>query len=541
MFKLVVVSGPNSGTSYRISSGVSIIGRQSDNAIVLTSDRVSKKHCSINVEGTIVTVKDEGSSNGTFVNGGLIRTKPINAGDRISVGEFVLQLVEAKAPQTIPVSATRGSLVQKTSINQNSQNSQNSRSFNFSAAPRETAPKDLKEKILRFFDRSFMPLIYGLLTKNEWRIVCLGFFSIFIIGNLGLSVYPLLETNHSALIKEIKVRAQFMARQIAEQNASVLAAGAETKAEVGLADQSQGVRVAVLVDLDNRIIAPSARMNQYLTSGPEATAAVRAKESFRNGREVGFTLEDESGVVLAIEPVKVLSPALGKNIVAAMSVVSIDSSFSTPGAGELGVIYFQTLILTSLFGLVIFSILYKLTVKPFLVLNEDMDRALKGEIPQVTHEYQIEELNSLWEIINSAIQRISNKGDLGMSSIGISGGADSNSTEEFDWPIKMLGSLGKLGVVAFGADKRIIYLNQIFEEVSGIRQESALGQDMGSVARDQSLGLFTDEILGRASTGSEGVNEDYDFSGISYKVHVSAFGGAGQAPRCFLMVLERNE
>ena len=180
-------------------------------------------------------------------------------------------------------------------------------------------------------------------------------------------------------------------------------------------------------------------------------------------------------------------------------------------------------------------------MKPFLVLNEDMDRALKGEIPQVTHEYQIEELNSLWEIINSAIQRISNKGDLGMSSIGISGGADSNSTEEFDWPIKMLGSLGKLGVVAFGADKRIIYLNQIFEEVSGIRQESALGQDMGSVARDQSLGLFTDEILGRASTGSEGVNEDYDFSGISYKVHVSAFGGAGQAPRCFLMVLERNE
>ncbi len=537
MYKLVVVAGPNVGTSFRMSTEVVNVGRQSDNTIVLASDRVSKKHCSFRVEGTIVTLKDEGSSNGTFVNGGLIRSKVIKSGDRVSVGEYVLQLVEVKAAQKLQVPQGRSMAFSKGQIAQSHSNP----NLDFSASIRENKPQDIKGKLAYFFEHSLMPLFYGLITKSEWRMVCLTFFVILITSNLGLSVYPLLDYNRTSLIREIKVRAHLMARQIAEQNAAFLASGAETKTEIGSIDQAEGVRVAVIVDLDNRIIAPSSKINQYLASGSEASAAFRAKNLFRSGRETGLTVDDESGMIVSIEPIKVLNPALGKNVVTAMAVVSIDSAIATPGFGEQGVIYFQTLILTGIAGFIVFVLLYKLTLRPFVKLNEDMDKALKGDLPQVTHEYQIEELNSLWEIINSAIQRISKKSDSGMSSMNLLGASESHSVDDLDAPLKMIGNLSKFGLVAFGPDKRIIHLNSIFEELSGIRRDSAIGQGMSDVARDQSLGLFTDEILGKVTTGSEGVSEDYDFSGLSYKVHVSAFGGIGQAPRCFLMILERNE
>ncbi len=534
MFKLVVISGPNTGSSYQLSEGISSLGRQEDNSILLPSERVSKRHCHINVHQNDVTVTDDGSFNGTFVNGQLVKSKTIKPGDRVSVGEYVLQLVEVKVTRpAMPLISSNLPQSTPESMGQ----------LGIHQASPDGPPRDLKQKLIWFFNHTFMPVFYGFVMKSEWRNVCLIFFLIFCIGSVILSVSPLLDANRVGIVSEVKSRGSFMARQIAEQNATYFAAGAETKTDVGNSLHADGVRLAVLIDLDSRIIAPNSRLNQYLTSGPEASSAIKARDQFRLGRETGLTFEDESGVVIAIEPVKVLNPAMGKNVVTAMALVSVDSTLSILGAGEVGVIYFQAFIIVSIFGLIIFTILYKVTLRPFLVLNEDLDRALKGELPQVTHEYQLEELNSLWEIINSAIQRIPNRSELGssVSSIGIGSGERAALPEDFEGPVKMLGTLGKVGVVGFSADRQIIHLNSIFEELSGIRLESALGQSITSVARDQSLGLFTNELLDRAVTGSEGVSDEYEFSGVPYKVLASAFGSSGQSPRFYLMVLERKE
>src|SRR4051812_12464257 len=95
MYKLTVVSGPNRGSSYSVQEdGETSIGRQTGNAIVLPSSKVSKRHCVLVVSDGELVVKDQGSSNGTFVNGSLTKIKKIQPGDRISVGEFVLELSE---------------------------------------------------------------------------------------------------------------------------------------------------------------------------------------------------------------------------------------------------------------------------------------------------------------------------------------------------------------------------------------------------------------------------------------------------------------
>src|SRR5688572_27339788 len=104
MFKLTVISGPNRGSSFPVQEGEITIGRQTGNTVVLQSSKVSKQHCVLIVNNNEIVIKDQGSSNGTFVNGILTKLKKIKPGDRISIGEFVLELVEPvrKKPAAAP-------------------------------------------------------------------------------------------------------------------------------------------------------------------------------------------------------------------------------------------------------------------------------------------------------------------------------------------------------------------------------------------------------------------------------------------------------
>jgi pSer/pThr/pTyr-binding forkhead associated (FHA) protein len=51
MYRLVIVSGQNRGSSYALTDGENTIGRQTDNTIVLNSSKISKRHCSLTVNG----------------------------------------------------------------------------------------------------------------------------------------------------------------------------------------------------------------------------------------------------------------------------------------------------------------------------------------------------------------------------------------------------------------------------------------------------------------------------------------------------------
>ncbi len=63
------------------------IGRQADNAIVLTDTQVSRQHTRLTVAGTDVTIADLNSANGTRVNGTPIAgPTPLHDGDTIQIG-----------------------------------------------------------------------------------------------------------------------------------------------------------------------------------------------------------------------------------------------------------------------------------------------------------------------------------------------------------------------------------------------------------------------------------------------------------------------
>jgi hypothetical protein len=538
MYKLIVISGPIRGTSYVLSDGELSIGRQAGNGIVLQSSKVSKRHCVFTIEEGEVVLKDNGSSNGTFVNGILTKLRKLVPGDRISVGEYVFELSEIQKGVLgqAPAVAGMGNMLQlNTSGALIGAGGASSGDDPLKKAP----PKNLKEKAIWYFENKFMLFFYNMNLKNEWKIICAGVFSVFILSNLFITVYPLLDSSQEVVEKETGRRAAFMARQIAETNAPFLAARMETKTDIGLAESAEGVRVAVLIDMTNRIIAPSSKMNQMLVSGAEARKAIQAKNMFENGKEGGFYAKDAfSSLIIAIEPVKIFDPSAGRNVVRAMSLVSIDTSLAVPDTGELAVIYSETLIFTGLLGGFMMVILYYLTLKPLLVLNDDMDKALKGDLAQVTHEYKFEEMNPLWDIINSAIQRIQRSGSSPDSDMG---GVQEEGVDAYLGPVKMLAGLFQFGLVIFDPAQKIVFLNPLFEEMSGIREDGAIGREMVEVARDQSMAAFTSDLLGRTPVGGDGVSEVYDFSGIPYKISTAAFGSPGGLAKCFIFVAVKAE
>jgi PAS domain-containing protein len=121
------------------------------------------------------------------------------------------------------------------------------------------------------------------------------------------------------------------------------------------------------------------------------------------------------------------------------------------------------------------------------------------------------------------------------------GGAAEEVTESLMPTLKMLGSTMTSGLVVFDSQKKIVYLNGVFEELSGIRVDAAVGQEMSQVARDQAMGALTNDLLDRAPVGGDSISEGFDFSGISYKVYASAVGAPGGQAKCFVLGTVRSE
>lgn len=85
--RLIAIQGPRMGEVYDLQSGALTIGREESNTIVFSDDSaVSRRHARIASEKGEFTIYDEGSSNGTFVNGVKVTEQALRSGDEIQIG-----------------------------------------------------------------------------------------------------------------------------------------------------------------------------------------------------------------------------------------------------------------------------------------------------------------------------------------------------------------------------------------------------------------------------------------------------------------------
>lgn len=85
--RLVGLEGVLSGSFFPIGEKEITIGRGEDRDIVVRDNAVSRKHCRIVLEEDGYYIVDEGSTNGTFVEGVRITREKLKNGDIIQIGE----------------------------------------------------------------------------------------------------------------------------------------------------------------------------------------------------------------------------------------------------------------------------------------------------------------------------------------------------------------------------------------------------------------------------------------------------------------------
>jgi len=95
---LVVFDGVHLGRLFPLTNGENTIGRSELVHVALFDAEVSRVHASLELETegpeSVLILRDEGSKNGTYLNGQILREPTrVQAGDRIGIGSHLLKVV----------------------------------------------------------------------------------------------------------------------------------------------------------------------------------------------------------------------------------------------------------------------------------------------------------------------------------------------------------------------------------------------------------------------------------------------------------------
>jgi pSer/pThr/pTyr-binding forkhead associated (FHA) protein len=94
---LVVKRGPGAGSRFLVDKDVVVCGRHPESDVFLDDITVSRKHLELRRKDGAFSVHDQGSLNGTYVNGELVEETALANGDEVQVGKF--KLVFFTAPE----------------------------------------------------------------------------------------------------------------------------------------------------------------------------------------------------------------------------------------------------------------------------------------------------------------------------------------------------------------------------------------------------------------------------------------------------------
>src|SRR6187399_2424731 len=96
-----------------LKPGANSVGRQSSCTIPLKDSTLSRLHCEVILAGTIATLLDKGSRNGTLLNGKKIEAQVLQPGDKIQIGATTLWYEKKNVAQEAgPAPSTRRATAQ---------------------------------------------------------------------------------------------------------------------------------------------------------------------------------------------------------------------------------------------------------------------------------------------------------------------------------------------------------------------------------------------------------------------------------------------
>ncbi|MEO5667144.1 MAG: FHA domain-containing protein [Bdellovibrionota bacterium] len=511
MLELRIIKSPNGEIeSFEIPGGRSIVvGRAEECAVRLSSAGISKKHCVITpISLTRVEVEDLGSSNGTYINGLLIKKHIMQPGDTLSVHNFVLQLVK-KAPDV-------SSSVANESLNNNFMSSESS--IDTLGLKKKASPL---EKIETWLEDNVYPSADKLSASMDVRLLCLISLAVWtlIVTSLSLSPFKNIANersrNESIQVARLYARQMvaFNQRAVIEQRYKDLVADLDSRR-----GETPGLSDAKILDVVNaQILAPPEQLGQSVSRLPEQMALSKDREY--------INIDEANGVAYVSLPIKIGTSDGNKTVaVAFVEYRYLDGQFTLANLVEQIVnSIFWALIISGVFLIFI----YRWTDGSLRRAAAASEEALREEKGSVSLPIQ-------WPSLQKVMQEISYSLTQALEGSGDGAGFGSGNAQPA-WAIASVSNT-KRASAAFDSALTVLAWNKGIATLVGIQESMAIGSDISQASRDIAFESAVRELAEQCTAAAWAPHSrNLDFGGRTYRM--SMIGGSG----AFLLNVETEE
>ncbi|OFZ10852.1 MAG: hypothetical protein A2Z20_03845 [Bdellovibrionales bacterium RBG_16_40_8] len=520
MWFVKFLSGPLSGQSLPLKSGLNVVGRAHHCDVVIPSANISKEHAQIDVYPDKIIISDMNSRNGSFVNGLQITRHKLRSGERISLFDVIFEISEKLPPNqriaqsSLPM-AESGNLAYNQlpgALTEATPGDSPELVHEPSLSPSPTTPteKNLATYLQKYLDEVVMPGVYKIPEWMEFRLALGLFVAIYVIGVTALSTIPLVKILKASVEKEAQNRAQTIARSLARDNKNAIMQGQFSLVTTEYANSEPGANSYVISNINGDVLAPPQLAGQYLTDIDFVNEARKLNS--------GSVKQIDASTIVAVEPIQFYDSRTGSNSTAAHAVVKYNMGTLAVDDGRTLSLVVQVLFIAALSGGLLYFFLYKVILHPINSLNDQISTALRDGSGHISTSFQFPELQKLATNINSAIHR------------GGGGGFATENLQDFeaDRSLEMLNIIKMVGFAAITVNTNtntIAAANDHF--ISQIGQNSNWNNLPVDNILDQALKLNIRSLVDRVQTSPSQIMADQlEVSNCSYDIAAQGIMGS---------------
>lgn len=442
MLAIRILNGPQAGQIYIIKNGRNRLGRSTDMDFQIQSAGISKDHFEIQMQGDRCLLTDNGSSNGTYLNGVRIKNASLKIGDKLAAHNILMEVIpaasvrhihpsssasvaysptasaypagssssimspgsmaagqqmSAQMPPQMPPAAMSTPMMHQNIHHQMPHSMMNLNGSDNSAASAYTIEK-LQPRFQKYIEQVVMPAIYRLTEVMDFKTVIFGFAFLFLLIVTVLSSVPMNIIAQESILTESKRRALTIARSLASANERAIRGQDLSRFSTDLVMREDGLEDVYVISKDGTILAPSERNG----SVPKQAGFIK---SIR-GSNKELALEISSGYVGATAPILSYDMDLQENKPIAHVVVIYNMGGLKYDDSRAFGLFIQIFVIALMVGTVLFYLMYKLIEYPFIQLNTNIDTALKENLDHTTSKIQFPILQALLINLNSMLHRV---------------------------------------------------------------------------------------------------------------------------------------
>ena len=536
MWAIRFLSGPQAGQIVPLTGGKHRLGRAPTCEVKINSNSVSKEHAAILVTGDKVIITDLDSRNGTFVNGVRVQNQRLNLGDKISLHDVLIDVLQVPDDMRLnqpmmpnagvyaaPPPAWAGSAAVQLQ-NQYTPDPQggphlHAQSHDHAPAQPQMAANSVSALLYNFkiyIDNVAMPGVYSIVQTMPFRYALAAMVTIYVVIVTALSTVPVVNTTKQNIKQESVRRAKTIARNMAAMNRQAVVQNNDVGMSVRLAELEEGVTTAVIIKADGTILAPANKRGEFVNK-PFVHRARREEKEMAD-------FIDDSNLGVSV-PISIYSPESGNQTVVAYAVVLYDMGALAINATQTFKLFIETLAIALLVGAILYFFLFKIVEHPIESLNTQLDDALREGRDDLVSEYQFAPIEKLTSNINSALSRIDHSG----------GGGQPVFVASRDMEAANLVAMMSAAAIAINAiDDRVIVANDGLNAMvaGGVQNERPVAEITDPALKANLLGL----IPRMRAAVSEIVVDDLPFAGQKYIVRGQAVMGPTD-PAYYLVIL----